>query len=107
SYPHGSDCSGLTVILDAMASARSLIVSERQAHKEYIGDGVALQVPPGDARALGAAIEKLCSEPALGESMGMAGAKRVAQRFTSLHFASELARTFRSKGLMRPSLFTS
>jgi glycosyltransferase involved in cell wall biosynthesis len=76
-YPHGSDCSGQTVLLDAMAMGCPVVISERAWVHEYVTDGdAALVVPPRDPEALRSAIEKLVHD--------------------DTHFAAGLARVFRA-----------
>jgi glycosyltransferase involved in cell wall biosynthesis len=65
-----------------MASARPVVASEVAASPAAVRDGdPGLLVPPGDPRALRAALERLASDPALRSGMGVAGRRRVERDF--------------------------
>jgi glycosyltransferase involved in cell wall biosynthesis len=91
-FPFGADCSGQTVLVDAMAMARPPIVSERATLRGYVEDGrEALLVPPEDPPVLRAALDRLLADPTLGERLGAAGRERVESGLTTRHFAGRLA----------------
>ena len=79
----GGDRDGLpNVVLEAMASARPVVASEVAAIPAAVRDGdTGLLVPPGDPRALRAALERLASDPALRVGMGVAARTRVERDF--------------------------
>ena len=59
-YPFGSEGGGLTALLEAMASARPTVVSDRPLLREYGEEGVTtLFVPPEEPEALAASIASL------------------------------------------------
>ena len=90
-WPHGSDCSGTLVMLDAMASGRAAVVSDRAALSDYIVPGrEALTVPPGDPSRLAAALGKLLGQPARALQMGQAGRASIEAGLTTRHFAERL-----------------
>ncbi len=73
-----------TVLLEAMASGKSIIASRIGGNPEIIADGeTGLLVPPGDVQALQSAIERLLANPGARERMGQAGLKRVQRFFAS------------------------
>jgi glycosyltransferase involved in cell wall biosynthesis len=75
--PSIEDAFGL-VTLEAMASALPVIVSEHVGASELITDAVdGLVVPPGDARALAAAVEELLESREMRTRMGMKARERV------------------------------
>lgn len=86
-------CSGVTAILEGMSCARPVVATMTPGMDDYIEhDVTGLLVPPNDPTALSAAVRSLLDDPDRARSMGIAGAKRVSQRFTSEHMASSLAR---------------
>ena len=75
--PSIEDAFGL-VTLEAMASALPVIVSEHVGASELITDAVdGLVVPPGDARALAAAVEELLESHEMRTRMGTKARERV------------------------------
>ncbi len=92
SFPFGADCSGHTVVLEAMASSRPVVVSERSTNAEYVRPGeTGLQVPPEDPAALREAIERLLADRDLAQRLAAAGRRAVEERFTTRHLAERLA----------------
>jgi glycosyltransferase involved in cell wall biosynthesis len=88
SFPYGADCSGQTVLLDAMASARPVVLSRRSTLSDYVEDGrTAVIVPPEDPAALREGIERALGEPGL----GAAARRRVEERHTTRQFAAAIA----------------
>jgi len=69
--------------LEAMASAKPLVATNIPGCREAVVDGVTgILVPPRDAQALAAALERLINDPILRERMGAAGRKRVEENFS-------------------------
>ena len=96
SYPYGADCSGQTVLLDAMASARPAVLSRRATLGDYVEDGrTALIVPPEEPGALREAIERVLADDALAGDLGSAARARVEERHTTRQFAAAIARLAR------------
>ena len=84
--------SGLTVVLEAMASGRPVVVSANPGMSGYVEHGVTgLLVPPNDPAAMANAIGKLLADPLGAHAMGQAGRAAVEARFTSRHMAADLA----------------
>lgn len=68
---------------EAQACGTPVVATTAGAFPEVIADGeTGVLVPPGDARALADAAERLLGDPALRRSMGAAGALRVEQQFS-------------------------
>ncbi|WP_072803652.1 glycosyltransferase family 4 protein [Rhodococcoides yunnanense] len=89
--------SGLTVVLEAMASGRPVVVTDNPGMADYVEDGVTgVLVPGGDADALADAIAALLTDPERAAAMGHAAAARVRSQFTSSVMASHLAQIVRS-----------
>lgn len=83
--------SGLTVILQAMACGRPLVVTANPGLEDYVEHGVTgLLVPAGDADAMGRAIGELLDDPQRCAEMGRAARRRVEQRFDSASFMARL-----------------
>ena len=79
--------------LDAMACAVPCVGTRIEAVPEIVEDGeTGLLVPPGDAGALAAALERLLSDPLRARAMGARGRQRVAARFRWALVAERLER---------------
>ncbi|HEY4022059.1 MAG TPA: glycosyltransferase family 4 protein [Pseudonocardiaceae bacterium] len=84
--------SGLTVVLEAMASGRPVVVTANPGMSGYVEPGVTgLLVPPNDPAAMATAIGELLADPVRARNMGRAGRAAVEARFTSRHMATDLA----------------
>ena len=91
-YPFGSEGGGLTALLEAMAMAKPIVVSERAILHEYVEDGVdALVVSPEDPTALRAAIEQVLGDAELARRLGQAARARIDRAHTTRGFAARLA----------------
>lgn len=88
--------SGLTVILEAMASGRPVIVTDNPGLDDYVEDGVTgLLVPAGSPEAMADAIGSLLADPDRARRMGEAGRRRVETSFTTRHMAEDVDRILR------------
>ena len=68
---------------EAMACGRPVVATWAGAFPEVIEEGVSgLLVPPGDARALADAIERVLADARLRRRLGQAGRQRIAERFS-------------------------
>lgn len=91
----GSDCSGQTVVLDALAAGKVVIATERSWITDYLVPGEDLAVvPPKDPTSLAAAIELLWQDSALAEHMARSGGDKVRSRYTTEAFARSLKQLF-------------
>jgi glycosyltransferase involved in cell wall biosynthesis len=71
------------VCLEAMASGRPVVASNVDGIPDAVLDGeTGLLVPPEDADALAAAIERLVGDPALADRLGAAGLQRARTAFS-------------------------
>ena len=92
SYPYGADCSGQTVLLEAMAAGRPVVLSERSTLDDYVRRGdTGLTVPPEDPAALAAAIERVLGDTELADRLARAARELVEERLTTRHLAERLA----------------
>lgn len=78
------------VPLEAMSVGRPVVATGTGGSAEYLRDGEnCLLVPPGDARALAAAVARLAADPPLREHL-VAGGRRTASGFTEAALAERL-----------------
>jgi glycosyltransferase involved in cell wall biosynthesis len=91
-YRYGTDASGLTALLEAMATGRPIVATERTVFGDYVEDGgSALLVPPDDPNALRAAIERVMADDELADGLGAQARAAVDERLTTPEFARRLA----------------
>jgi glycosyltransferase involved in cell wall biosynthesis len=78
------DTEGLgVVLLEAMNHGTPVIASRVGGIPDIVEDGVSgLLVPPGDADALAAAVQRLGDDPALARRLGEAGRRRLREQFS-------------------------
>jgi glycosyltransferase involved in cell wall biosynthesis len=82
-------------IIEAAALGRPAIASDNEYSRESMTDGATgLIVPPGDARALAAAINKLLNNPSLCHDYGEAGRRFVAERFSKERSVSKMLQIY-------------
>ncbi len=94
SVPEGSDCSGQTVILDAMAAGKAVIATDRPWIRDYFTPGKELTVvAPNDPDALASAIDRLGEDARERARMAASGRAKVRQAYTTKAFANALERT--------------
>jgi len=68
--------------MEAMAAGRPVVATAVGGVPEVVADGeTGLLIPPGDAEALGAAVEALLADPERAAEMGERGRRRAAERF--------------------------
>jgi len=84
--------SGLTVVLEAMASGRPVVVTDNPGVSDYVEHGVTgLLVPPDDPAAFAGALRALLLDQDRCREMGRLAAERARERFTSAQMSAELA----------------
>jgi len=93
SVPDGSDCSGQTVILDALAAGKAVIATRRSWITDYlVPDQDLVVVPPNDPEALARAIDVLSNDAEKRKHLAASGREKVAARYTTKVFAEALCR---------------
>lgn len=86
-----SHACGYAVIAEAMAMGKAVIATRTGCPSDLIEDGVSgLYVPPGDTRALRAAMQRLLDDPARAIRMGREGRRLVEERFNLEAYVSRL-----------------
>lgn len=76
--------SGQSVLLEAMAMARAVVVTVTPALQDYVTDGItALAVPPGDAGALRGRVLEAAGDDVLRHRLGSGGRAAVEERFNA------------------------
>lgn len=77
-------------LLEAAACGIPLVTTDVPGCREVVCDGQdGLLVPPGDAEALAAAIERLLSDPELGRRLGLAARDKVVREFSEARVTRE------------------
>jgi glycosyltransferase involved in cell wall biosynthesis len=99
--PSLAECFPVTV-LEAMACARPIVATDVGGVSEELGDA-GIVVPPGDARALGNALEPLVADPARREALGEAAHERAQALYGGDRVAAEHVRLYESLPSRRPS----
>ncbi len=84
---------GQTVLLENMAMGKIVLISDTSSVRDYIEPNVsALAVPPYDADAMRACIERVFAAPESFAHIGIQAAQKVRQQFSSQQFADQLLR---------------
>jgi glycosyltransferase involved in cell wall biosynthesis len=96
--PKGTESSGNTALLEAMACGRATVATERASLREYLYDDATVTAPARDPVALRAAIQLLIDAPADAAAMGAAARRHVVERHTTTRFAERLATIIREVG---------
>jgi glycosyltransferase involved in cell wall biosynthesis len=95
SHSDGADCSGQTVLLEAMASGLPVIATHKASLQDYVHEGEGVVVPHGDQEAIMEALRTL-SDRGTRERYAHAARASVEREFTSSHMARRLSKVFRS-----------
>lgn len=78
-------------VYEALALGRPLITAESSAIREFLSPGEhLLTVPPGDADALAAALQRLLDSPAEQERLRQQGRQRIEEAFLPRHIGARL-----------------
>jgi glycosyltransferase involved in cell wall biosynthesis len=84
--------SGQTVVLEAMATGKPVVVTDSPAMRDYVTPGVqGILVPRDDPRAVAAAIDELLADPARRRKLGQAGRQAVEARFNQEEMWAQIA----------------
>jgi glycosyltransferase involved in cell wall biosynthesis len=95
----GTENSGTIALLEAMATARPTIVTERRTLADYVrASDTAVTVPAEDPAALRDAIVDVLADRDRGAALGASARRAVEDRFTSRSFAAGLAGVILSLG---------
>lgn len=87
----GTESSGNTALLEAMACGRASVTTERASLREYVYGDATMTTPPTDAVALRGALQRLIESPAESAAMGTAARRHIEERHTTRQFAERLA----------------
>jgi glycosyltransferase involved in cell wall biosynthesis len=88
--PSLGECFGIASV-EAMAAGLPVITTQVGGSGDIVDDGVTgFLVPPDDRRALGTALDRLVSDPALRRQMGRRGRARAERRFDAVANARAL-----------------
>ena len=84
--------SGQTVVLEAMAMAKPLVVTDSPAMRDYVTPDVqGVVVPPGDPAALAVAVDELLADGPRRRRLGLAGREAVERRFNQEEMWARIA----------------
>jgi len=93
----GTDASGLTALLESMASGKAIVATRRPALESYIDDGrTGILVPHEDPEALAGAITGLLADDAARADLGRAARMEVDARLNTRAVAARTAVILRS-----------
>lgn len=88
----GTDGSGLTAVLEAMASGKAVVATRRPALETYVQDGhTGILVAPEEPDQLAAAVTGVLEDPVAATAMGSAARETVEQRLNTRALAGRLA----------------
>jgi glycosyltransferase involved in cell wall biosynthesis len=79
-------------LLQAMAAGLPCIATDVGGVREVLGGGAGILVPPGNVKALSAAMEQLIAEPGLAAALGAGGRKRIEEQFSLTRCADDHVR---------------
>jgi glycosyltransferase involved in cell wall biosynthesis len=91
--------SGQTVVLEAMAMAKPLVVTDSAAMRDYVTPQEGVLVPPGDPEAVAAAIDGLLADDERRRRLGLAGRAAVERRFNQDEMWAQVAAGLGEAGL--------
>ncbi len=84
--------SGMTVALEALATARPVVVSDTPGMRDYVSPRTGALVDPGQPAALARALLALLDDPDRAAELGRQGRAEVEQRFTTKTMVDALVR---------------
>lgn len=94
----GSDCTGQTVMLEALSAGKAVVATDRAWTREYFTAGVEYEpVPPGEVSEVVQTITRLYESPDYCRALGAAGQARVATEYSLTTFAGGLLSLIRSQ----------
>jgi len=97
--PDGSDCSGQTAILDALAAGKAVIATRRPWITDYfVPNEDLVVVEPNDPETLARAIDSLSTDTEKRKLLSASGHTKVAKNYTTTIFANALYSLMNSYG---------
>jgi len=85
--------SGMTVALEALATARPVVVTDTPGMRQYVSEGrTGHLVPPDDPAELALALLRLLDDPAYAADLGRNGRNEVERHFTTQIMVASLVR---------------
>ena len=92
------------VVVEAQLAGRPVVAAAAYGHLESVADQrTGLLVPPGDAAALAAAVERLITEPALAARLAEQGRDEAQRRFSVPRYRREMAELVEGVVQARPA----
>jgi glycosyltransferase involved in cell wall biosynthesis len=82
-------------VFQGAAAGCAIVTSDTPPQRRLLGDAAVL-VPPGDARALADAIERLAGDPELAEGLAIRARSRAEAAFDPLVVTAPLVRALRA-----------
>jgi glycosyltransferase involved in cell wall biosynthesis len=96
-YPFGGDTSGITSLLEAMAMAKPVIVSERPTLRDYVVDGESARIVPAeDPVRLREVIRETFEDRSQRKTLGEGALQTVSERHTTRHLSERIAAIIRA-----------
>lgn len=90
--------SGMTVALEALATARPVVVSDTPGMRDYVSTRTGGLVPPREPEALAEALIGMLDDPDRAAELGRQGRIEVERRFTTATMVDALVRGLRADG---------
>jgi glycosyltransferase involved in cell wall biosynthesis len=95
---------GVTTLLEAMAMEKPVVVSATEGQRDIVVDGeTGVLVPPGDDRALHAALARLLADPVERMRLGRNARRAVEERFSLERYVEALAASMQAAGEGAPA----
>lgn len=89
--------SGMTVALEALATARPVVVSDTPGMRDYVSTRTGVLVPPGEPEALAEALLGILDDRDRAAALGCQGRIEVERRFTTKTMVGALVRGLRAE----------
>jgi glycosyltransferase involved in cell wall biosynthesis len=82
-------------LIEALAAGKPIVATDIEGNREIVDDGrTGLIVPPGDSRALAAAIVSLASDPARAKRLGRSARTAALERFSERRMVRQVLSTY-------------
>ena len=83
-------------LVEGMAMGLPLVATDVGPTREIVGEGTALLVPPGDARAVADAVVRLSGDAEERVELGMTGRERAAAKFDMRDHVARIEKVYES-----------